>query len=283
MKKQQLYSVLLWMWVALPAMLSAQQPHQLLIMHTSDMHSRVEPILTQSADRHAGMGGLVRRATFVERERAAHPDLLLFDCGDISQGTPYYNFFHGEVEVEMMNLMHYDAMAIGNHEFDSGLENMARLFRMATFPIVCANYEVAGTVLEGLVKPYTILHRRGLKIGVFGISPQLEGLVQASHCEGVVYHDPIAAAQKTADLLRHQEKCDVVICLSHLGFELGILPCDEELVQKTSGIDLVLGGHTHTFMTAPQFIPNQQGRDIPVLHSGSNGVFVGEIKLTFNR
>lgn len=139
---------------------TAQQTKQLVILHTSDTHSRIEPIDPHAADRYAGMGGVVRRATFLKDFRAGNPDVLLFDCGDISQGTPYYNLFQGEVEVKMMNLMGYDAMTIGNHEFDFGLDNMARLFRMADFPVVCANYDVTGTVLEGLVKPYVVLNRR---------------------------------------------------------------------------------------------------------------------------
>lgn len=175
---------------------SAQKTKQLVILQTSDTHSRIEPIAVNAADRYAGMGGTVRRATFIKEARKVNPDLLLFDCGDISQGTPYYNLFQGEVEVKMMNLMGYDAMTIGNHEFDFGLENMARLFRMANFPVVCANYDVTGTVLEGLVKPYTTFSRNGLKIGVFGLAPKMEGLVQADKCEGVVYNDPIEVAQK---------------------------------------------------------------------------------------
>ncbi|WP_373825722.1 bifunctional UDP-sugar hydrolase/5'-nucleotidase, partial [Bacteroides heparinolyticus] len=197
---KRIYSLAVLLLFALS--LSAQQgksgalEKQLFILHTSDTHSRIEPISREAADEYAGMGGAVRRAGIVKQFRSKHPDMLLLDCGDVSQGTPYYNLFQGELEIKMMNLMGYDAMAIGNHEFDFGLENMARLFRLARFPIVCSNYEVAGTVLEGLVKPYIILEREGLKIGVFGLAPKLEGLVQADKSEGVVYKDPIAVAQE---------------------------------------------------------------------------------------
>lgn len=259
---------------------SAQQTKQLTILHTSDTHSRIEPIDRHAADKNAGMGGAVRRASFVKAFRSTHPDVLLFDCGDISQGTPYYNLFEGEVEVKMMNLMKYDAMTIGNHEFDFGLDNMARLFRMADFPVVCANYDVTGTVLEGLVKPYVVLERDGLRIGVFGLSPEMAGLVQADKCEGIVYNDPIAVAQEVTDLLRGKEQCDVVICLSHLGFQLKYSVCDEKLVAATRGIDVILGGHSHTFMEKPAFYLNADGENVPVLHTGKNGVFVGEIDLT---
>lgn len=251
---------------------------QLLILHTSDMHSRVEPINPDAADTYAGMGGMARRASFIKQVRSKHPDMLLLDCGDISQGTPYYNLFQGEVEVKMMNLMKYDAMTIGNHEFDFGLENMARLFRMASFPVVCANYDMAGTVLEDLVKPYIILERNGLKIGIFGISPKMEGLVQADKCEGIVFNDPIKVAQEMADLLKLEKGCDVVVCLSHLGIKE-----DEQLAGKTSNIDAILGGHSHTFMEKPVSYLNAVGKNVPLLHTGKSGIFVGEQVLTLKK
>lgn len=271
--------------------LSAQQgktgalEKQLFILHTSDTHSRIEPVSPKAADKYAGMGGAVRRVGVVKDFRGKHPDMLLLDCGDISQGTPYYNLFQGELEVKMMNLMGYDAMAIGNHEFDFGLDNMARLFRMARFPILCSNYEVAGTVLEGLVKPYVTLERGGLKIGIFSLAPKLEGLVQADKCEGVVYKDPIAVAQEMSDLLGGKEGCDVVICLSHLGLR-GLNPddvTDEELVGKTRGIDVILGGHTHTFMEKPAVYLNADGKNVALLHSGKNGIYVGKMVLTLTK
>lgn len=271
--------------LALMCPVAAQQSVGLNILQTSDTHSRIEPISPHAADQSAGKGGVLRRVAFVEHYRAEHPGVLLFDCGDISQGTPYYNMFKGELEVKMMNLMKYDAMTIGNHEFDFGLENMARLFRLASFPVVCANYDVSGTVLEGLVKPYVVLQREGLRIGVFGLSPRLEGLVQASNCQGVVYRDPIAAACETVEILRGREHCDVVICLSHLGM-LGVaseVPGDEALATGTSGIDVILGGHSHTFMEHPAVLVNAEGREVPVMHTGKNGVYVGELKLILQK
>ncbi|WP_291529981.1 bifunctional metallophosphatase/5'-nucleotidase [Bacteroides sp. UBA939] len=262
---------------------SAQDAKQLLILQTSDMHSRIEPNDVHAADSYAGMGGIVRRTTFIKEARELNPNLLLFDCGDISQGTPYYNLFQGEIEVKMMNLMGYDVMVIGNHEFDFGMDNMARLFRMAKFPIVCANYDVKGTVLEGLVKPYVILKRNGLKIGVFGLSPKLEGLVPADKCAGVTYSDPIAIAQETADLLKTQKGCDVVVCLSHLGFRLKNASCDEDLVRETNNIDVILGGHSHTFMKESAIYLNKDGESVPILHTGLNGVYVGVLRMTFEK
>ncbi|MDR0976992.1 MAG: metallophosphatase [Prevotellaceae bacterium] len=281
MKRIQILGLLL---LCFTLSVAAQQTKELVILHTSDTHSRIEPISPTASDRNAGMGGTVRRAAYIAEMRREHPDnLLLFDCGDISQGTPYYNVYRGEVEVKMMNLMGYDAMVIGNHEFDFGEENMARLFSMAHFPVVSANYDVTGTPLEGLVKPYVIFHKNGLKIGVFGLSTHLAGLVQAEKCVGITYNDPYTAAQQMADLLRTTEKCDVVICLSHLGYQLTNAPCDTEMVRRTSGIDLVLGGHSHTFMSEPAYVMNKEGVSVPVLHSGASGVFVGKIVLTFTK
>lgn len=272
----------IWMLCLLVSLMASAQQKQLYILHTSDTHSRIEPMNANSSGTDAGLGGVVRRATFLKEARKTHPNLLLLDCGDISQGTPYYNMFYGDLEIKMMNLMKYDAMTIGNHEFDFGLENMARLFRMADFPIVCANYDVTGTVLEGLVQPYTVLERDGLKIGVFGLSPRMEGLVQADKCEGIVYKDPIKVAQEVTDCLRGKEACDVVICLSHLGFNTATPDghYDENLVVKTQGIDLILGGHTHTFMEKPAIYLNAVGKSVPLMHSGRNGAYLGEITMT---
>ncbi len=271
---QKIAIALLLMLLMLPA--QAQQRKRLILLQTSDMHSRIEPIAKSSADKYAGMGGLVRRATLVNQLRQESPNVLLFDCGDFSQGTPYYNLFRGEVEVQLMNQMGYDAVAIGNHEFDFGMDNLARILKMATFPVVSANYSVEGTVLKGLVKPYVVLKRNGLKIGVFGLSPQLEGLVQADQCKGVVFKDPIATANEVATHLRKKEGCDVVICLSHLGFETD----KNQLIPQTQYIDVVLGGHSHTLMNKPEVIPNLVGKAVSLQHSFKSGIFINRTDIT---
>lgn len=257
----------------------AQKAKTVTLLQTSDVHSRVEPIAANAADKYAGLGGFVRRATMVQELRRELPDLLLLDCGDFSQGTPYYNLFQGEVEVKMMNEMGYVAAAIGNHEFDFGLENMARLFRMAEFPVVCANYGVEGTPLEGLVKPYVIVERNGLRIGVFGLSPEMEGLVQADKCEGVVYKDPVVMGNEIATRLKEVEKCDAVVCLSHLGVSSDV----KYLIPETRNIDVVLGGHSHTFMQVPEVVQNLDGKSVSLSHTGRSGIFVGRTELTFNK
>jgi len=273
--------------LCLPGSLAAQKTRELFIMHTSDTHSRIDPLDPHSSETFAGQGGVVRRASFIKKARQEHKYTLLFDCGDISQGTPYYNFFRGEVEVKAMNQMGYDAMAIGNHEFDFGLENMARIYQMANFPVVCSNYDFTGTVLEGIVKPYLVLKRGGVKIGVFSLSPPMEGLVQHSKCAGVVYKDPVKVANEMVDILRNKEHCDVVILLSHLGVVFNSLSpmrdYDNFVIPQTHGIDLVLGGHTHTYMEHPIKLKDADGKEIPLLHSGKNGAFVGCIKMELKK
>ena len=178
---------------------------EVIILQTSDVHSRIEPV-NQKGDEYYNKGGFLRRAAFLEQFRKEHKNVLLFDCGDISQGTPYYNMFRGEVEVKLMNEIGYDAMTIGNHEFDFDVDNMERIFKMANFPVVCANYNLDATVLKDIVKPYVVLEKYGLRIGVFGLGTQPEGMIQANKCEGVVYEDPIRVSNEIAALLKDEEK-----------------------------------------------------------------------------
>lgn len=261
------------------------QNKELFIFHTNDTHSRLEPMDVNSSDKFAGLGGFVRRATAVDSLRKVHPDMLLFDAGDFSQGTPYYNMYKGEVEVLLMNEMKYDAGTIGNHEFDFGLENMARLFKMAKYPIVCANYNFKGTVLENIVKPYVVIERAGLKIGVFGLSPRLEGLVSSYNCEGVTYLAPVQVANEIALKLKKDEKVDLVVCISHLGLKPSALnqDSDQVLVRNTSNIDLVIGGHSHTFMDQPEIVLNKEGKSVPISQMGKNGVYLGMFKVLFEQ
>lgn len=253
---------------------------KLLLVHTSDTHSCVEPVSPNYSDtRQANKGGFMRRAVLIDSLRRTHPDnMLLLDCGDFSQGSPYYNLFKGEVEVKLMNHMHYDACTIGNHEFDFGLENLARIIRLADFPFVCCNYDFTGTPCEGLVKPYIIIYRAGVRVGIYGVCPQPNGLVTKQNYAGMRYADPVKASQPIIDRLRNEEHCDLVICLSHLGW--GDEPVqDPSYIRSTAGIDVLLGGHSHTYFEHLQTVPDRDGHQVMVEHMGKNARFVGTMEL----
>ena len=276
-------TVLLYMLLLFTAVGAYAQKH-LEVLHTNDTHSCIMPLNPNLADTAvAGRGGFLRRVAMIKEERTKNPDLLLIDSGDFSQGSPFYTMFKGDVEVGLMNLMGYDAVTIGNHEFDFGLENMARIFKMAKFPVVCANYDFTGTCVEGLVKPYVIIKRNGLKIGLFGLSPQLEGLVDLSKCKGVTYLDPVEVGNRVAAELKHDKKCDVVICVSHLGWlrpdEMG----DQKLLASSKDIDLVLGGHSHSYFKDLRYVNNADGKAVPVDQNGKNAMYVGKLTLSFDK
>ena len=256
----------------------AKKHKQLVILHTNDTHSAILPINAQLPDTmKAGRGGFLRRIAMLKEERAKHPDLLYFDSGDFFQGSAYFTMFKGDVEVGLMNQMGIDASTIGNHEFDFGLENMARVFKQANFPILCANYDFTGTVMEGICKPWIIIKRNGLKIGVFAVCPKLKGLVSDKNCVGVKYLDPAKVALETATMLKQQQKCDMVICISHLGWNINRGGDDQYMIQGSRNIDLVLGGHSHTFMTQLEYCNNMDGKPIPVDQNGKSAVFVGRL------
>lgn len=275
---RRLHLIILLALVAV-ASASAKTKKQLVVLHTNDVHSCIMP-LSENLDNKdlAGRGGFLRRINMIKEERKQNPDLLFFDSGDFSQGSGFYTLFRGEVEVGLMNYMGYDAATIGNHEFDFGLENMARLFRMANFPIVCSNYDFTGTPCEGLVKDYITIKRNGLKIGVYALGAPLKGLVSNKNCEGVKDLDPVETSKKYIDILRKQEKCDVVICISHLGWQISDYP-DQEFIKEIEGCDLVLGGHTHTYMPELEHWNNMDGKPVPVDQNGKAAIFVGRIEL----
>lgn len=270
------------MWVAL-AVAAQAQDKKLVILHTNDTHSCIMPLNENLADKNvAGRGGFIRRLELLKDQRREDPDLLYFDSGDFSQGSPYYTMFKGDVEVGLMNRMGIDAATIGNHEFDFGLENMARIFKMATFPIVCANYDFTGTPVKGLVKPYVIIKRKGVKIGVFGLAPQLDGLVSKQTCEGVRYLDPVAKALEVATFLKEKKKCDLVICISHLGWKMDVTD-DLAAIAGSRNIDLVLGGHSHTYLEELEYVKNLDGKDVPVDQNGKHGVWIGKLTVDLKK
>mgnify|MGYP002624427870 CR=1 FL=1 len=258
---------------------TAQKTKQLTILHTNDTHSTIMPLNPNLADTMlAGRGGFLRRIAMLNEERQRDPDLLLFDSGDFSQGSSYYTMFEGDVEVGLMNLMGYDAVTIGNHEFDFGLDNMARIFKQARFPIVCSNYDFADTELKDIVKPWLVVKRKGVKIGIFALCPPLEGLVFTKNYGPLRFLDPVQVTNDMVDLLKRKKKCDIVICLSHLGWEVTEWP-DNRMIEQTSGVDLVLGGHSHTYMEQLEYVNNSQGQPVPVDQNGKHAIFVGKLQL----
>lgn len=261
---------------------AAKKHKQLVILHSNDAHSQILPISTQLPDTlKAGRGGFLRRMALLKEERSKDPDLLYFDSGDFFQGSAYFTLFKGEVEIGLMNQMGVDAATIGNHEFDFGLDGMANAFRKANFPIVCANYDFTGTAVEGFVKPYVIIKRKGIKIGVFGLSPKMEGLVSGKNCMGVKYIDPAKVALETATMLKEKEKCDMVICISHLGWYSKRGEDDIYMITRSRNIDLVLGGHTHTYFSKLEYEKNMDGIPVPVDQNGKSACFIGRLVVDF--
>ena len=263
-----------------PIHVEAKKPKKLIILHTNDTHSTIYPLSAQLPDTmKAGRGGFIRRIAMLKEERKKHPDLLYFDSGDFCQGSAYFTMFKGDVEIGLMNEMGIDASTIGNHEFDFGMENMARIFKMANFPILCSNYDFTGTVMEGVSKPWMIIKRNGLKIGVFALCPALKGLVSEKNCEGVKYLDPAKVALETATMLKQEQKCDMVVCISHLGWDIKG-DDDQYMISHSRNIDLVLGGHSHSYLQELKYVKNMDGKDVAVDQNGKHAIFVGRIEVT---
>lgn len=265
----------------LAAACTSPQTDTLVILHTNDTHSQVEPLAANV--KNGGLGGYARRMAFIEQIRSEESNVLLLDAGDFCQGTPYFNFYNGRIEVDAMNKMHYDAATLGNHEFDNGIDTLAAVLKSATFPVVCANYEVAGTPLENIVKPYVILKKKGLKIGVFGLGVKPDGLISAINFQPLMYHEPLPLANELAAQLRNTEKCDVVICLSHLGFNKPLPDfSDVWLAENSENIDVIIGGHTHLLVEQTK-IANMNGDSVVVAQMGKSGIAVGKITLSLER
>jgi 5'-nucleotidase len=256
---------------------------KLTILHTNDVHSRVEPF-PNDGSRNAGRGGAARRSSLISNIRAKEPNVLLFDSGDMIQGTPYFNFFNGEVEIQLMNKMKYDATTIGNHDFDGGLDGLVKMTEMANFPFLISNYDWRDNLMQGKTLDYKIFEVEGAKIGVFGLGIEMDGLVPAHLTLGTEYQDPLDSANKTASKLKNELKCDYVVCLSHLGYKYrGDRVSDLVLASSTSNIDLILGGHTHTFMRKPDLLKNQDGKNVIVNQVGFAGLILGRLDIVFEK
>ncbi|WP_339610507.1 metallophosphatase [uncultured Planktosalinus sp.] len=260
---------------------SASNRKNITILHTNDTHSRLDPFPSNDA-RYAGKGGVARRATLIESIRKENPNTLLLDAGDYFQGTPYFNFYGGELELKFMSMLGYDAATIGNHEFDNGLEGLLAPLPQANFPIISSNYDFSNTVLDGFVEKYKIFEKDGVKIGVFGLGVELEGLVTKKLFQETGYLDPIEISQEMTRILKKEKQCDLIICLSHLGYRYEIDKIsDLKLAQNTRDIDLIIGGHTHTFLPKPTVINNIDGQEVIINQVGFGGINLGRIDFYF--
>ncbi|AYN03408.1 MULTISPECIES: bifunctional UDP-sugar hydrolase/5'-nucleotidase [unclassified Flavobacterium] len=249
------------------------------ILHTNDVHSHIDPFPADDP-RNANMGGVSRRAALIDSIRKENPNVLLLDAGDIFQGTPYFNYYGGELEFKLMSMMKYDASTIGNHDFDNGVDGLYAQMPHAKFEFISSNYDFKNTAMDGLVKPYKIFNKDGIKIGVFGLGIQLEGLVDKLMYKETVYNDPVETAHDMVRILKKEQKCDLVICLSHLGYKYrddATRMCDLKLAEQTQDIDLIIGGHTHTFLDKPTIVKNKSGEDVLVNQVGCYGINVGRI------
>lgn len=251
------------------------------ILHTNDTHSRLDPFPRDDA-RFPNKGGVARRATLIENIRKENPNTLLLDAGDYFQGTPYFNFYGGELELKFMSMLKYDAATIGNHEFDNGLDGLLAQLPHANFPIISSNYDFSNTILDGYVDKYRTFEKDGIKVGVFGLGVELEGLVTKKLYQETKYYDPIEIAQDMSRVLKDEEDCDLIICLSHIGYSYEHdKVSDLKLAAATSGIDLILGGHTHTFLPKPVIVKNSIDQEVLINQVGFAGINLGRIDFYF--
>jgi 5'-nucleotidase len=252
---------------------------KITILHTNDVHSHIDPFPADHP-KNPNLGGAARRAAIIEGIRKEEKNVLLLDAGDIFQGTPYFNYYGGELEFKLMSMMQYDLATMGNHDFDNGIDGFYAQLPHAKFDFVSANYDFKNTILNDIVKPYKIINKDGIKIGIFGLGVQLDGLVDKKLYKETVYNNPIEVAQDMTRILKEEKKCDLVICLSHLGFKYKDepeKPSDILLAQKTKNIDLIIGGHTHTFLDKPVIEKNSEGKDVLINQVGCFGLNLGRI------
>jgi 5'-nucleotidase len=273
------YTLFLLWFLAVAA--SARTP--LVILHTNDTHSQLEPFASEDG-KNADKGGILRREYLIRLVRSEEPNVLVVEAGDFVQGTPYFNMFKGEAEVGLMNFLHLDAITLGNHEFDNGVEALADMLRKANFPVVVTNYDVSRTALKDLVKPWIIVRKGGLLIGIVGAGLNPEGSIMSTNFEGIIYHDPIQAVESRAAWLKEKMKCDIVVCLSHLGYESGKKePDDLKMAGQTRHVDVIIGGHTHVYLDTPTLKKNLNGDTVIVNQIGKAGVYVGRLDLEIGK
>lgn len=260
---------------------NAPRLKKITILYTNDTHSRIEPFAANDK-KFANLGGYARRAAYVNQVRKEEKNVLLFDAGDVFQGTPYYNFFHGELEFELMSIMGYNAMAIGNHDLDGGIEGLNYVYPLAKFDLLCSNYDFSETTLKDKVRPYKIYQVDGVSVGVFALGVGLKGLVSPSNFGKIKYLNPLEKAAEMAYFLRKEKKCQLIVCLSHLGFSYqDNQVSDVVLAKQSKNIDLIIGGHTHTFIDKHYVFKNSDGKDVIVTQVGWGGTRIGRVDFYF--
>jgi len=253
------------------------------ILHTNDIHTHVEPF-ESSSPRYSGKGGMARIAELVENYRQKNPDTLLFDAGDMFQGTPYFNYYKGELILKLMSAAGYDAGTLGNHEFDNGLKGILGPLPNAHFPLINSNYDFSDTILAGKFPRWKIFRRSGIKIGVYGLGIELNGLVSESNFGNTVYNHPVKVAQEMERFLKNEKKCDLVICLSHLGLRYRDKKVSDMVIAaETSMTDLIVGGHTHTYLEKPVELRNKAGEQVIINQAWWGGLVVGQVDFVFER
>lgn len=262
--------------------LAAEKKIKLVILHTNDTHSQVEP--TENSNlKTANMGGYARRMGVIEKIRSEEKNVLLFDAGDFSQGTPYFNFFNGRVEIDALNRMQYDAGTLGNHEFDNGIDTLVVILKNARFPLISSNYEVENTPIKNHIQPYLILKKFGLKIGIMALNVDPKSLIIESNYRGLVYRDPIEKAKETSAFLKNKRKCDLVICLSHLGSDSTSVDVNDFTVaHQTKYIDIILGGHSHSLLENTK-TNNADGKKVIIAQMGKSGLYLGRIDIELEK
>ena len=257
---------------------------KITILHTNDVHSHIEPFNENHA-KFPSKGGVARRSTIIEFIKSSNPNTLLLDAGDIFQGTPYFNYYGGEIEFKLMSMLNYDAATIGNHDFDNGIEGLYAQLPNAKFQFISSNYDFKNTIMDSHAKTYTIFNKSGIKIGVFGLGIELEGLVNKNLYKETKYLDPIEITQEMTKILKEEEKCDLIICLSHLGHYYkndSKKISDLTLAKSTKNIDLIIGGHTHTFLDKPVITTNLDGEKVIINQVGCYGLYLGHIDFYFD-
>jgi len=257
--------------------LAKKETVRLTILHSNDIHSHIDKY-PDNDPKYPGLGGATRKAAAIKKIRESEDHVLLFDAGDMLQGSPYYNMYKGEVEFKVMSEMGYSGATIGNHEFDNGLEQLSQQMVHANFPFISSNYDFTGTPLEGKTLRYKIYEKGGAKIGVFGLGIELDGLVNKKMYGNTKYNDPMATAAEMSYFLRKTKKCDMVVCLSHLGYRYNSKKISDHIIAiKSKNIDLIIGGHTHTYLDKPISYRNSDGKDVLVCQAGCYGIRIGRL------